>query len=167
MMACSTSKPTASTTSSNAEAENKEEIVLNDTRDAAEIEKLFWARRDSTTLNYAKADVDFMQGMIAHHSQALIMSSLAKPNNASKSVQTLDARIINAQKDEIAIMQRWLSDRDETVPQVTVDGLNLIITPGKTLRYHLIRNRLFIEHMSKWDTEIITPKTGRKTRRNA
>lgn len=49
MMACSTSKPTASTTSSNAEAENKEEIVLNDTRDAAEIEKLFWARRDSTT----------------------------------------------------------------------------------------------------------------------
>lgn len=132
MMACSTSKPTASTTSSNAESENKEEIVLNDTRDAAEIEKLFWARRDSTTLNYAKADVDFMQGMIAHHSQALIMSSLAKPNNASKSVQTLAARIINAQKDEIAIMQRWLSDRDETVPQVTVDGLNLIITPGKT-----------------------------------
>jgi uncharacterized protein (DUF305 family) len=42
----------------------------------------------------------------------------------------LAARIINAQKDEIAIMQRWLSDRNQSVPQVKIEGLNLILTPG-------------------------------------
>jgi uncharacterized protein (DUF305 family) len=81
-------------------------------------------------MNFTQADVDFMSGMIGHHAQALIMSSLAEPNNASQSVQTLAARIINAQKDEIRIMQRWLSDRDQTVPQVKIEGLNLILTPG-------------------------------------
>ena len=96
------------------------------------LEELFWARRDSTKFNFTQTDVDFMAGMIGHHSQALIMSSLATPNNASRSVQTLAARIINAQKDEIAIMQRWLSDRNQTVPQVKIEGLNLIITPGST-----------------------------------
>ncbi|MBO6794389.1 MAG: DUF305 domain-containing protein [Balneolaceae bacterium] len=131
LLACSTSKQTATATNTN-ETSNQEEVTLNDTRDKKDIEELFWARRDSTKMNYAKADVEFMQGMIGHHSQALIMSSLAKPNDASKSVQTLAARIINAQKDEIAIMQRWLSDRNEMVPQVTIDGLNLILTPGKT-----------------------------------
>lgn len=109
---------------------NDEAVTQNSRENNEDLEELFWARRDSTKMNFSQADVDFMSGMIGHHSQALIMSSLAKPNNASRSVQTLAARIINAQKDEIAIMQRWLSDRNQTVPQVKIEGLNLIITPG-------------------------------------
>jgi uncharacterized protein (DUF305 family) len=42
----------------------------------------------------------------------------------------LTKRIINAQKDEIGIMQRWLHDRNQMVPQVTIDGLQLIIEAG-------------------------------------
>lgn len=126
-MGCSSSKEVAVSQDQDV---NSEELTQNGRENNEAIEALFWARRDSTKLQFTQADVDFMSGMIGHHSQALIMSSLAKPNNASRSVQTLAARIINAQKDEIAIMQRWLSDRNQTVPQIKIEGLNLIITPG-------------------------------------
>ena len=92
-----------------------------------ELEALYWARIDSSRMNFTQADVDFMTNMIGHHAQALIMSGLAPENNASPSIQTLAARIINAQKDEIALMQTWLRDRDQPVPEVHIDGLMLMI----------------------------------------
>ena len=95
-----------------------------------DLSEIFWARQDSAKMQFTQPDVDFMAGMIGHHAQALIMSSMASVNNASPSVVTLTKRIINAQKDEIGIMQRWLHDRNQIVPQVTVDGLQLIIEPG-------------------------------------
>ena len=98
--------------------------------DRTDLSELFWARQDSAKMQFTQPDVDFMAGMIGHHAQALIMSSMASVNNASPSVVTLTKRIINAQKDEIGIMQRWLHDRDQMVPQVTIDGLQLIIEPG-------------------------------------
>lgn len=93
----------------------------------AEMEKLYWARRDSAKMSFVQADVDFMTGMIGHHAQALIMSDLAPKNGANPEIQVLAARIINAQKDEIAIMQTWLRDRDQPVPEVRIEGLNLMI----------------------------------------
>ena len=93
----------------------------------AEIEALYRARRDSARMRFTDADVEFVTGMISHHAQALIMSELAPTHGASQSVQTLAARIINAQRDEIALMQRWLADRGQPVPQVKIDGLNLTI----------------------------------------
>ena len=95
-----------------------------------DLSELFWARQDSAKMQFTQPDVDFMAGMIGHHAQALIMSSMASVNNASPSVVTLTKRIINAQKDEIGIMQRWLHDRNQMVPQVTIDGLQLIIEAG-------------------------------------
>lgn len=92
-----------------------------------ELEKLFWARQDSARMNFTEADTEFMTGMIAHHAQALIMSRLAPENNASPQIQTLASRIINAQKDEIKTMQKWLRDRDQPVPEVHIEGLNLMI----------------------------------------
>lgn len=93
----------------------------------AEMEELFWARQDSARMNFTDDDVKFMTGMIAHHSQALIMSRLAPENGASSQVQTLAARIINAQKDEIRLMQTWLRDREQPVPEVHIDGLKMMI----------------------------------------
>lgn len=98
-----------------------------DKKSKEELEALYWARIDSSRMNFTQADVDFMTNMIGHHAQALIMSDLAPKNNASPQVQTLAARIINAQKDEIAIMQTWLRDRDQPVPEVHIDGLMLMI----------------------------------------
>jgi uncharacterized protein (DUF305 family) len=63
------------------------------------------------------ADVNFMAGMIGHHAQALVMAGWAPSHGASPSIQTLAARIINAQKDEIATLQNWLRDRGQPVPE--------------------------------------------------
>lgn len=93
----------------------------------AEIEALYRARQDSARMRFTEADVAFVTGMISHHAQALIMSELAPSHGASPSVETLAARIINAQTDEITLMQRWLADRGQPVPQVKIDGLNLTI----------------------------------------
>lgn len=98
--------------------------------DTSALEALFWARQDSARMAFTQADVDFMSGMIGHHAQALVMSRLAPTNGANRSVQTLAARIINAQTDEIEAMQRWLRDRDQPVPMVHIDGLNLMIHGG-------------------------------------
>ena len=63
--------------------------------------------------SYIKADVDFLQGMIMHHEQAVLMSSYAKSRTNSKNINDLAGRIDASQKDEIDFMQSWLSDRDE------------------------------------------------------
>ena len=75
------------------------------------------ARADSVNRPYTKPDIDFMRGMIAHHAQALLMAGWAHSHGASASVETLCHRIINAQKDEILIMQNWLRDRGQPVPE--------------------------------------------------
>jgi uncharacterized protein (DUF305 family) len=62
-------------------------------------------------------DVQFVTGMISHHAQALVMAAWAPTHGASKTLQVLCARIINAQKDEITIMQNWLKDRGQPVPE--------------------------------------------------
>ncbi len=109
------------------------EVMDAETGDRAQtaaLESLYWARLDSARGSFTQADVDFMTGMIGHHAQALIMSRLAPENGAGSAVQTLAARIINAQNDEIASMQQWLRDRDQPVPEVHIDGLNLMIHGG-------------------------------------
>lgn len=65
---------------------------------------------------YSTADVTFMQGMIPHHAQALIMCSMAKANGASAQLQLLCERMSISQRDEIAMMRTWLRDRGQTVP---------------------------------------------------
>lgn len=96
-------------------------------QDTEDLEALYWARKDSALARFSQADVDFMTGMIGHHAQALIMSGFAESNNASPEIQTLAARIINAQKDEIRIMQNWLRKRNQPVPHVMIEGSSLMI----------------------------------------
>lgn len=74
------------------------------------------ARADSARLAYTAADIQFMTGMIGHHSQAIVMASWAPTHGASPGVLTLAERIINAQRDEIVTMQQWLRDRQQPVP---------------------------------------------------
>jgi len=94
----------------------------------AELEKLYWERIQEKLSIYTDADVKFMEDMIVHHSQALVMSQFAPTNGASEEVQVLAARIINAQLDEINIMQRWLLDRGLDAPSVEYNGIESIIT---------------------------------------
>lgn len=93
----------------------------------AGLEEIYQARMDSARTGYTEADVRFMTGMIGHHGQALVMAGFATSHDASATVQTLCARIINAQRDEIATMQRWLRQRDQPAPEVETHGATLIV----------------------------------------
>ena len=86
------------------------------------------ARADSLRYPYTKADIDFMTGMIHHHAQAIYISRWAESHGASAEVQRLTARIINAQADEITLMQTWLKDRLQPVP--VVDSTGQVTMPG-------------------------------------
>lgn len=99
-----------------------------------ELEAIYRARSDSAAQRYTPADVRFMTGMIGHHAQALVMAALAPANRASPAVQTLAARVINAQRDEIATLQQWLRDRGQPVPEVHGDGPAVMVHgPGADL----------------------------------
>ena len=93
----------------------------------AELEAIYRARGDSALMNVHEADVHFMTGMIGHHAQALVMSGYAPESGASPAIRTLAARIINAQRDEIAVMQGWLRDRDRPAPEVHVEGGDVVV----------------------------------------
>ena len=62
---------------------------------------------------YVKADVDFLQGMIVHHQQAIVMSQLAAKRTNNKTIIDLANRIDSSQEDEIDFMRSWLESRDE------------------------------------------------------
>jgi uncharacterized protein (DUF305 family) len=83
------------------------------------------ARADSARYPYTAADVNFMSGMIHHHAQAIVMAKWAPTHGASPAVRTLCDRIINAQLDEITAMQRWLRDRNQTVPEATAGPMKM------------------------------------------
>ena len=55
------------------------------------------------------------------------MGGLAATHGAGSSVQVLAARIINSQQDEIDRMQRWLNERGEPVPEVMIEGTELMV----------------------------------------
>jgi uncharacterized protein (DUF305 family) len=63
-------------------------------------------------------DVAFMQGMIGHHAQALVMARLVPERSDRRELQLLAERILVSQQDEIAAMQRWLRDHRADVPAV-------------------------------------------------
>ena len=61
------------------------------------------------------ADVEFMQGMIVHHAQAVEMTAMIPSHTQNKDLRSLGARISSSQSDEINFMKRWLVARGESV----------------------------------------------------
>src|SRR6202165_5957470 len=61
----------------------------------------------------SSADVQFMQGMIMHHAQAVEMTALIESSTQNKELRLLGARISKSQSDEIEFMKRWLTVRGE------------------------------------------------------
>jgi len=104
-----------------------------------------------------QADVDFMQGMIHHHTQALEMAGLIQTRTKSTELYDLGRRITISQEDEIVFMHRWLSDRGEDAPQTEMHH-RASIMPGMLNQeeMQLLQNsadksfdRLFLEGMIK------------------
>jgi uncharacterized protein (DUF305 family) len=68
---------------------------------------------------YTAADVHFMQGMIAHHAQAIFMSRMATGHGASPRVTKFATKIDQSQQAEIRIMQDWLARNNQMVPDTS------------------------------------------------
>jgi uncharacterized protein (DUF305 family) len=108
---------------------------------------------------HTEADVDFMQGMIHHHAQALVMTSMVRDRAASKDLTLLARRIEFAQEQEIATMERWLTTREEEVPSAEdhkTDHGGKGLMPGMVGHKELAKlaaasgrtfDRMFLEYM--------------------
>lgn len=85
----------------------------------------------------SQADVEFMQGMIIHHSQAVEMTALIPSHSENKDLRLLGARISRSQSSEINFMQRWLAARGEPIsmampgmPDMDKSGQPMALMPG-------------------------------------
>ena len=85
----------------------------------------------------SQADVEFMQGMIMHHSQAVEMTALIVSHTENKELRLLGARISSSQSDEIKFMRRWLAARGEPLsmampgmPEMDLSSHKLALMPG-------------------------------------
>ena len=107
------------------------------------------AQADSARYPYTQADIRFMTGMVGHHAQAIAMSNLAPTHGANSSIQTLAGRIINAQTDEIRIMQQWLVDRRQPIPDANTMGMKH--TMGGMEHVMLMPGMLSEEQMKQLD----------------
>src|SRR5689334_9938883 len=72
-------------------------------------------------------DVEFMQGMIVHHAQAVEMTALIDSHTTNKNLRLLGARISHSQAEEIKFMKHWLEIRGEptSMPMSDMSGMNM------------------------------------------
>jgi uncharacterized protein (DUF305 family) len=70
---------------------------------------------------HTAADTAFMQGMIAHHVQALRMTRLVPDRTARDDIPLFAERMDVSQEAEIDLMRDWLADRGEDVPSLSAD----------------------------------------------
>ena len=68
---------------------------------------------DIADTSYTLDDVHFLQQMIPHHEQAILLSTLAPDRTNSESILDLAKRIESSQHDEILFMKEWLGSRGE------------------------------------------------------
>jgi uncharacterized protein (DUF305 family) len=85
----------------------------------------------------SEADVEFMQGMIMHHAQAIEMTALIPSHTENKELQLLGAKISSSQSEEIKFMKRWLAARGEPasmampgMPGMDSSGRAMALMPG-------------------------------------
>jgi uncharacterized protein (DUF305 family) len=71
---------------------------------------------DLSKVQATKADIEFMQGMIHHHLQAIDMTNYLSQNTQSDDMRKLGLRMSLSQSDEIKMMRKWLEARGQEVP---------------------------------------------------
>jgi uncharacterized protein (DUF305 family) len=105
------------------------------------------------------ADVQFMQGMIGHHQQAVEMAELLATHTTDEAMRKLGQRIEISQTDEIRMMRQWLTGHHQEVPDehaMHMHGTTLMpgmLTPAEMDRLAAANgtafDRLFLEGMIK------------------
>lgn len=81
----------------------------------------------------SKKDIEFMQGMIMHHEQAVVMTGLIESRTENRGIRLIGERISKSQTDEINFMTRWLEMRGEPIESpehVTHGSRSKMLMPG-------------------------------------
>jgi uncharacterized protein (DUF305 family) len=99
--------------------------------------------------SYTAADVRFMQGMIGHHAQALVMTALIPDRTARPDIRSLGQRIEVSQKDEIKLMQQWLRERHQSVPDPSAEHQHHMDMPGMAMTDTLMPGMLTAEQLAE------------------
>lgn len=76
------------------------------------------AQSTSQSRSFTEADVQFMQHMIHHHAQALILARMVADRSEREDLNYLAQRIDRSQDDEMRFMRDWLSRRGQDVPEI-------------------------------------------------
>ena len=71
---------------------------------------------------YTEADVKFMQGMIHHHHQALLMVAMINTHTKTPELISMGQKIQLSQSGEIQMMKEWLGARKQPEPMLHADG---------------------------------------------
>ena len=105
--------------------------------------------------NFIDADVKFMQGMIHHHSQALVMVRMIPTHTKTPELASMGQKIQLSQGGEIEAMTEWLTVRKQTVPMMMADGTVMdhgdmapmpgMLTPDQMKKLDAARNATFDE----------------------
>jgi uncharacterized protein (DUF305 family) len=124
------------------------------------------AEAAGTAPRTSDADVQFMQGMIAHHAQAVEMTALVGARSQRQEMRLLAGRITASQEDEMAFMRGWLDARGHAAPDAHAhhaDGGTLMpgmLTPDEMARLTASTgadfDRLFLEGMIKHHAGALT-----------
>src|SRR2546428_10346269 len=86
----------------------------------------------ATVLPRSPADVQFMQGMIMHHAQAVEMTALIASHTQNENLRLLGARISHSQSEEIKFMKRWLEARGEPT-ELPMPKMSGMVMPGMNM----------------------------------
>ena len=122
--------------------------------------------RDLSKVQFTPADVQFMQGMLHHHAQAVDMVKLLETRTASDDMKRFALRIELSQNDEMKTMRRWLEVRGQDVPGEHAHHMpGAPMMPGMLSAEEMARlaaakgpefDRLFLEGMIKHHAGAIT-----------
>jgi uncharacterized protein (DUF305 family) len=114
---------------------------------------------DMSGVRFTQTDVQFMQGMIGHHAQAIEMTALLKTSSTNPGMQKLAQRIEVSQDDEIHMMREWLQARSQELPNPHAHHMHgARLMPGMLTAEEMARlaaargvefDRLFLEFMIK------------------
>jgi uncharacterized protein (DUF305 family) len=90
------------------------------------------ASTTGTAPHLSPADIEFMQGMVMHHGQAVEMTALIPSRTQNKEVRALGERISLSQTDEMKFMRHWLESRGQST-SMAMPGMPDMDTSGKPM----------------------------------
>jgi uncharacterized protein (DUF305 family) len=110
----------------------------------------------------AAKDVEFMQGMIMHHSQAVEMVALMSSRTNNKELLLLGERISKSQSDEMAFMRRWLTTRGQSteMKMQNMPGMDMAPMPGMDMSNHKGHQMLMPGMLTKEQMDALAKAKG-------